>query len=146
MPRTFNLQEAEDCLPRIEEWLRDAIDSKRRALAAEEELQAVKQRIQSYGGVEIRPAEVARHRAVKNSSMERLRKALGNIDQIGCLIKDLDIGLIDFPAMLGADEVYLCWKLGEPRIEFWHPVQDGFAGRKPIRDEFGESTGPSRPS
>jgi hypothetical protein len=67
-----------------------------------------------------------------------------HIEESGCVVKDLDIGLVDFPAMLGDEQVFLCWKLGEPRIEFWHRMDEGFAGRKPISDEFG-SSGPNRP-
>jgi hypothetical protein len=69
-----------------------------------------------------------------------------HIEDSGCLVKDLDIGLIDFPAMLGQQQVFLCWKLGEPRIEFWHGVHEGFAGRKPIEDEFGPSARRDKPN
>ena len=55
---------------------------------------------------------------------------------IGCVVKDLDIGLIDFPTEFRGEEVYLCWKLGEPRIEFWHGVEEGFRGRKAIDQDF----------
>ena len=58
------------------------------------------------------------------------------MQEIGCLIKDLDIGLIDFPTTYRGEEVYLCWKLGEPGIEYWHGVDEGFRGRKPIDQDF----------
>jgi hypothetical protein len=54
-------------------------------------------------------------------------------------VKDLDIGLVDFPTTFNGVEVYLCWKLGEPGIEFWHGVEEGFRGRKPIDREFLEN-------
>jgi hypothetical protein len=59
-----------------------------------------------------------------------------NFEEIGCVVKDLDIGLIDFPALYRGKEVYLCWRLGEPDIDFWHPTDEGFAGRRPIDGEF----------
>ena len=68
------------------------------------------------------------------------------IEESGCVVKDLDIGLIDFPAMLGEQQVFLCWKLGEPRIEYWHGVHEGFAGRKPIDDEFGPPSQRDKPN
>ena len=52
-------------------------------------------------------------------------------------MKDLDIGLLDFPALLNGVEVFLCWKLGETKIEWWHSTQEGYAGRRKIIDEFG---------
>ena len=63
------------------------------------------------------------------------------------MLKDLDEGLVDFPAMLDGHEIYLCWKLGEERIGYWHGVDEGFAGRKPLeedRDDERESGGPGR--
>ena len=50
----------------------------------------------------------------------------------GCIIKDLDVGLLDFPSVIDNEEVYLCWKLGEDRIRFYHRQDEGFAGRKPL--------------
>ncbi len=146
MPKFFTLQEAEDAIPRIEGWLRTAIEARKDAVGAEQELQDVSQRIQMSGGMEIEPAKVAEHRARKEVSMRRFKESMESIENSGCVVKDLDIGLIDFPAKRGADEVYLCWKLGEARIEFWHGMDEGFTGRKRIAGEFGESTGPGRPN
>ena len=60
------------------------------------------------------------------------------MNELGAQIKDLDIGLIDFPTMYRGREVLLCWKLGEERIAFWHGTDEGFKGRKAINDEFRE--------
>ena len=146
MPKSFTLQEAEDCIPRIETWLRTAIEARKDAVEAEQKLQDVSQRIQMSGGMEIEPARVAEHRARKEVSMRRFKESMESIEDSGCVVKDLDTGLIDFPAKRGGDEVYLCWKLGEARIEFWHGMDEGFAGRKRITGEFGESAGPGRPN
>jgi hypothetical protein len=51
-------------------------------------------------------------------------------------VKDLDTGLVDFPTLFRGQEVYLCWKLGEASIEFWHSVDEGFRGRKAIDRDF----------
>ena len=59
------------------------------------------------------------------------------------MVKDLNAGLLDFPAIMNNEEVYLCWRLGEERIRFWHRQDEGFAARKPI--EPGD-TGPTIPS
>jgi hypothetical protein len=59
---------------------------------------------------------------------------IDEIHAIGCVVKDIDLGLIDFPAAAGGEIVNLCWKLGEPSIEYWHRIDEGFAWRKPLRD------------
>jgi hypothetical protein len=64
---------------------------------------------------------------------------MDSIQEIGCLVKDLDIGLLDFPTLYRGREVYLCWRLGEQRIEHWHGVDEGFRGRKPVDDDFREN-------
>jgi hypothetical protein len=58
------------------------------------------------------------------------------LDDLGVLVKDLDLGLLDFPAVREGEQVLLCWHVGEERVEQWHRVDEGFAGRKPI--DWGE--------
>jgi hypothetical protein len=67
---------------------------------------------------------------------KRLKTAIEQVQEFGCVVKDLDMGLVDFPTLFRGVEVYLCWKLGEPRIEYWHGMEEGFRGRKPIDEEF----------
>jgi hypothetical protein len=66
---------------------------------------------------------------------QRLDDLLHHILDTGALVKDLNSGLLDFPAWRNDHEVYLCWKFGEGRIEFWHEIEAGFAGRQSI-DQF----------
>jgi hypothetical protein len=54
------------------------------------------------------------------------------IESFGCVVKDIDLGLIDFPAVRDDEPIYLCWKLGEPRVAYWHGVDEGFSSRKPL--------------
>jgi hypothetical protein len=74
--------------------------------------------------------------AAKRLEHENLTDVMkSNLEKIlatGCLIKDLDIGLLDFPAIVNNEEVYLCWKLGEDRIRYYHRQDEGYAGRKPL--------------
>ena len=72
----------------------------------------------------------------RDTSAASLRSAIEQVQALGCVVKDLDIGLIDFPTEFRGEEVYLCWKLGEPKIEFWHGVEEGFRGRKAIDQDF----------
>lgn len=54
------------------------------------------------------------------------------LEDLGVVVKDLDLGLLDFPARRGSSEVLLCWHVGEDAVEYWHSLEDGYAGRKPI--------------
>jgi hypothetical protein len=54
------------------------------------------------------------------------------IESLGCIVKDIDLGLIDFPAMREDEPVYLCWKMGEPSVAHWHGIEEGFVSRRPL--------------
>jgi hypothetical protein len=69
--------------------------------------------------------ELEREAQAVASSVERL-------EQLGVLVKDLDRGLVDFPALHGGEEVLLCWQVGEDEVAYWHGLDEGFAGRKPL--------------
>jgi hypothetical protein len=89
--------------------------------------------------MELDPTKVSRFKRSKQHAVQKLQDAMDQIEDSGCIVKDLDVGLVDFPALLGEEQVLLCWKLGEPRIEYWHRNEEGFGGRKPIDGEFGPS-------
>ena len=146
MSKMFTLQEAERLVPTVKEWLQRAIESKSAVEAVERKLQAVSERINLLGGSEINPAAILELKRTKDGALRTLRGVIGQIEASGCLVKDLDIGLVDFPALLGNEEVYLCWKLGEDSIDYWHRVEEGFAGRKPVGDDFGRSSDSERPN
>ena len=59
-------------------------------------------------------------------------RLINRIEGYGCIVKDMDLGLIDFPALRGGDQIYLCWKAGEPSIEHWHRMDETFMDRKRI--------------
>ncbi len=61
-------------------------------------------------------------------------RLINRIEAYGCLVKDIDLGLLDFPSMRNGRAVYLCWKAGEERIMYWHPMDEGFATRKTLED------------
>jgi len=139
MPRHFTLTEAERMLPDVDRALRDAVFHKAEYQAAEETLNATMQGIRMAGGSRVAPGPILATRALRDASVGALREVLEKIDQMGVLVKDLDIGLIDFLTRYQGREVCLCWKLGEERIRFWHGMDEGFAGRKAIDDEFLEN-------
>ena len=136
MERYFTLQQAQRLLPEVESAIRSAISLKAEHLEAEAEQRLAVQRVSMLGGVDIDRDAFAELRSRRDTSLIRLKETIERIQETGCLVKDLDIGLIDFPTLFRGREVYLCWKLGEDGISFWHGVDEGFRGRKAIDQEF----------
>lgn len=136
MARRFTLDQAERLLEEVRPLLEDALNLKAEYAAAEEELQGMAHRVMVLGGSKVDRGRHLALRARRDGAAARLRETIEAVQSTGCLIKDLDLGLLDFPALYRGEEVYLCWRLGEPAIEYWHGVQEGFRGRKPIDDDF----------
>ena len=136
MTRFFTLPQAEKLLPEVEAAIREAIAAKAEYQQAQTETQDFQRRVMLEGGVFVDHGKVLDRKQRLESGARRLKEAVERIQECGCLVKDLDIGLIDFPTLFNGEEVYLCWKLGESGIQFWHGVQEGFLGRKAIDQEF----------
>ncbi len=136
MPVYFTLAEARAVLPAVGRLLREAVQARSRYQAAEQYLQDLSQRILMQGGITLDTPTVEGWKAQYDSSGNQLKACLGKIEDIGVLVKDLDTGLVDFPALYRGEEVYLCWRMDEDDIGFWHGVHDGFAGRRVIDAEF----------
>ena len=136
MPRTFTLAEAETLLPVLESLLRSAMQSKALIEEVDGEFEALRSRIFINGGTFVDVEKLARRKAENDKAMQRAKDAVAEIDAAGVQVKDLDIGLLDFPCMVDGDVVLLCWKLGEKGITHYHGTSEGFAGRKPIDDRI----------
>ena len=134
--RTFTLDEAQSLLPVLESLLRTAIGGKKIMEEVEAEMQALNHRIFLNGGTHVDVVAVARRKAERAKAEQRAKDALAEIDSIGVQVKDLDIGLVDFPTLFRGEEVYLCWRMDEDDIDHWHGVNEGFNGRRPIDKHF----------
>jgi len=130
--KLFSLREAGRLRTQIEPILIETIELRRKLAELEEILGALAERIQRSGGLLVPYEKVARQRIERNRLAETIQTALERIQSTGCIVKDLEVGLLDFPARIDGEEVYLCWKLGEDRIRFYHRQNEGFSGRKPI--------------
>jgi hypothetical protein len=134
--RLFTVNEANALLPAVRPLVERILENIRRLKSKSETVTREEQldpeaadfmdRLQQDGEIARLVAEV--------------REWVGEIHSHGCLCKGVEQGLIDFPCMLGAEVVFLCWQLGEPAVGHWHRIEDGFAGRRPLLDV--DKTGP----
>ncbi len=136
MPKRFTLVEAQKLLPRLDTLLREAIGLKNELEEAGGALKALQERLMMMGGVVVDRERALAVRQRRDAAAARLKAAVEAVQETGCIIKDLDIGLVDFPTLFRGVEVYLCWKLGEDAIGFLHGVDEGFRGRKAIDRDF----------
>jgi hypothetical protein len=134
--RTFSLHEAQSLIPVLEGLLRTSIEGKKVIEQVDAELAEIHEHIFMSGGAFIEVKKVALRRAERDKAIQRVRDAINEINAIGVQVKDLDIGLLDFPCSVDGEIVLLCWKLGEATITHWHGTEEGFAGRKPIDDRI----------
>ena len=134
--RTFTLPEAQTLLPILESLLKTAINSKKLVEDVDNEMQELAHRVFLNGGTLVRVVEVARRKAEREKAIQRAKDAVAEIHATGVQVKDLDIGLLDFPCKVEGEVVLLCWKLGEGKITHWHSTEEGFAGRKPIDERI----------
>jgi hypothetical protein len=136
MARTFTVSEAQTLLPVLESLLRSAMKAKALIEEVDGEMQSLANRIFVNGGTLVNIVSVARRKAEREKATQRAKDAVAEIDATGVQVKDLDIGLLDFPCVVEGEVILLCWKLGEDKITHWHSTQEGFAGRKPIDERI----------
>ena len=107
LPIFFTPDQANEALPEVREIIERVIETKNEADSKTDE-------------------------DAMSKTMERLEKEIQKIEDLGCVLKDMTTGLVDFPAVRLGTRVWLCWKAGEERVMFWHGLHEGFAGRKPV--------------
>jgi hypothetical protein len=130
--RTFTLDEAQMLLPVLESLLKQGIQGKKLIEEVDAELQETAHRVFLNGGTMVNVIHLAQRKAAREKAIQRIKDAVAEIDATGVQVKDLDVGLLDFPCNVEGEIVLLCWKLGEAKISYYHGTTDGFAGRKPI--------------
>ncbi len=141
-PKIFTLTEAERTRREVEPLLVEAMQSRKKVSDLERSLGETASRIMLLGGMLVPYAEMAQVRRERDQLAESIQKSLDHIHSTGCVVKDLDMGLLDFPSLVNNQEVFLCWRLGEDRIRYYHRLEEGFAGRKPLDPH---DTGPATP-
>src|SRR5215472_2473339 len=136
MAKRFTLAEAQSLVPRLEAAMRNAVTLKTEYEQAEAGVREFLERVTMMGGMMVDRERARTGRERRDGLAKRLKAAIEQVQELGCVVKDLDIGLVDFPTLFHGVEVCLCWKLGETRIEYWHGMEEGFRGRKPIDEDF----------
>jgi hypothetical protein len=129
--RTFTRDEANAALADVRPLAEQMVAAKRALDEAQEQSDDAARSISGNGGG-IPPAELA---ALHEQLEQRATELAGIVDELhglGVQVKDLDSGLVDFPALRDGEPVLLCWRLGEDEVAFWHGLEDGFAGRQPL--------------
>ena len=126
--RYFTVAEANALLPVLRPHVARLIAAWRRLSAAQGEVIGILGRKPRHdlGGAPLSEAA---------ADIIRAQNAMVAIQALGVDLKDPATGLLDFPTLRDGVEVYLCWRYGEPRVGFWHPIETGFAGRQPLEDE-----------
>ena len=129
-PRLFTVDEANELLPNVRVLVEQILENIRRLKSASETV------IRKEGLDPETPNLMNRLR--DDSEIAKLigqvKGWVEEINSYGCICKGVEQGLIDFPCMLGAEVVFLCWQIGESSVNHWHRIEDGFAGRKLLLD------------
>jgi hypothetical protein len=131
--RVFTEEEANRALAVVRPLVERLVAARERFLHVERRVTGFRERVGGNGGG-IDPARVLESEAALEEEAARIGRLVGELEEAGVQVKDLDAGLVDFPARHpgSGDLVLLCWRLGEERVTFWHGLEEGFAGRKPL--------------
>ena len=130
MPRFFTVEEANLELVRLRQWLPRLQARRRRLDVVQHKLAELTVKAAANGNL-LEEEVHATQREAKRLTQE-VDKLMARIHDLGCELKDIEQGLVDFPSLREGREVYLCWQLGEERVAFWHELNVGFAGRQPL--------------
>ncbi len=122
--RLFTLEEANHALVELRPIVARLIETRTDLVRLQPSLASVLEKMLGNGG--------SRLTAEMLETFERLRAAVRQIEAAGVLLKDMETGLLDFPAERDGEVVFLCWRHGEPAVAYWHGVDAGFAGRQPL--------------
>ncbi|MFN8470742.1 MAG: DUF2203 domain-containing protein [Anaerolineae bacterium] len=124
MPRFFTVEQANAMLPALTRLLDHLVQIRDHLVAQRPDVSAAIEKSATNGGN--RPASLA------VEEFEEFQSVLLELKGLGVLLKDIDMGLVDFPSRREGRDIYLCWRKGEPRVAFWHDVDSGYAGRRPL--------------
>jgi len=129
--RYFTVEEANEALEEVRPLMEELVGHRRALVELQERLSVLTTRIAGNGG-NVEPHELEEVQEQLDEEVAGIARCVARIHEVGALVKDLDDGLVDFPATRDGRDVLLCWRLGEDEIGFWHGLDEGFSGRKPL--------------
>ncbi|MEK7315224.1 MAG: DUF2203 domain-containing protein [Candidatus Eisenbacteria bacterium] len=133
--KIFSVEEANRLLPALEGLLETLVGMARDATAVRREIEVLAAIAGSGASEESPDVRLLRDKErLQEEALERFRSELATIGQHGCILRDLELGLVDFYTMAQGRVVCLCWRRGEPSIGHWHSLDEGFSGRRPLSE------------
>jgi len=130
-PRYFTAEQANEALAEVRPLTEELVEHRRALLELQELQSSLNERIAGNGG-NVEPRELQDMQERLDEEVAGIARCVARIHEAGGLVKDLDAGLVDFPARREGVEVLLCWRLGEDEVGYWHGLEEGFSGRKPL--------------
>jgi hypothetical protein len=130
--RVFTLEEANAALVELRPVVERMVEHRKNLTAAQTRQAELVARVASNGG-DLVPSDLHELAEMIQSEADAISDCAEQINAAGAQVKSLEEGLLDFPAKRGEEDILLCWKLGEDEIGFWHGIDEGFAGRKPLQ-------------
>lgn len=138
MARFFDLDDANAALPELRTILTTLRDERTQLIALRDEFARETTPERGGGSVDaVDPAideERRRIRLRMQGVIDQMQAGVARIDELGVTLREIETGLIDFPALVTGRQVWLCWRLGEGDVEWWHELSDGFGGRQPLSE------------
>jgi len=129
--RYFTAEQANEALGEVRPLTEELVEHRRALLELQELQSSLNQRIAGNGG-NVEPQGLQNVQERLDEEVAGIARCVARIHEAGGLVKDLDAGLVDFPARREGVEVLLCWRLGEDEVGYWHGLDEGFSGRKPL--------------
>jgi hypothetical protein len=130
-PPYFTVEQANEALAEVRPLTEELVEHRRALLELQELQSSLNQRIAGNGG-NVEPRELQEVQERLDEEVAGIARCVAHIHEAGGLVKDLDAGLVDFPARREGVEVLLCWRLGEDEVGYWHGLEEGFSGRRPL--------------
>jgi hypothetical protein len=130
-PRYFTPDEANEALREVRPLTEELVGHRRALVDLQERQAALTARIAGNGGG-LEPHALQDVQERLDEEVAGIARCVARIHELGAVVKDLDGGLVDFPAQRAGEDVFLCWRLGEEEIGFWHGLEEGFSGRRPL--------------
>lgn len=143
MPRThFTVGDVDALVPTLERIFHDVLQLRAGLRSLETKLERANVRMSREELLESDDGspDVRRAKALFRGYYEALADQLARVKTLGGEVKDVEIGLVDFPSLRLGEEILLCWRLGEKKVEYWHPVDGGFASRQPVDAEVNRAS------